>query len=177
MDSEEYDKAQEEIAKALAVNPKSAEAFSLLASINFVRNNTDDFNKYVQTGSGDQPALQQTVRHPCRKLRAAAALQRSPSRFAREALKINPSDWNAMSMLGVNLMRIGEEEEGKAGTRQSIQRRSVQCPDRATHSKLLDSFENSIEFDTPHFKVKLHEKEVAVLRPYVTELLERPTTR
>ena len=30
-----------------------------------------------------------------------------------------------------------------------------------------------MRFDTPHFKVKLHEKEVAVLRPYVAELLEK----
>ena len=38
---------------------------------------------------------------------------------------------------------------------------------------LLDSFEHFERFDTPHFKVKLHEKEVAALRPYVTELLEK----
>src|SRR5438552_215201 len=39
--------------------------------------------------------------------------------------------------------------------------------------KLMDSFEHFVRFDTTHFKVKLHEKEVAVLRPYVSELLEK----
>src|SRR5437667_6364428 len=48
IDSEQYDKAQEEIEKVLAVNPKSAEAISLQASINFLRNNTAEFDKYVK---------------------------------------------------------------------------------------------------------------------------------
>ena len=39
--------------------------------------------------------------------------------------------------------------------------------------RLLDSFESFVRFETPHFKVKLHEKEAAALRPYVEELAER----
>ena len=112
MDTEEYDKAQEEINKALAVNPKSAEAFSLLASISFVRNNTDDFNKYVKQVLETNPhysKLYDSLAENCEHLR----LYKESVAFAREALKINPSDWNAMSMLGINLMRIGEEEDGK----------------------------------------------------------------
>ena len=38
---------------------------------------------------------------------------------------------------------------------------------------LLDSFENFDRLEIPNFKIKLHKKESAVLRPYVTELLER----
>ena len=133
IDSEEYDKAQEEINKALAVNPKSTEAFSLLASISFVRNNTDDFNKYVKQVLETNPhysKLYDTLAENCEHSR----LYKEAVEFAREALQINPSDWNAMSMLGVNLMRIGEEEEGKAGSGQGIQRRSVQQTERTTRS-------------------------------------------
>jgi Flp pilus assembly protein TadD len=32
--------------------------------------------------------------------------------FAREALKINPRDWDSMTVLGINLQRIGQEKEG-----------------------------------------------------------------
>src|SRR5438876_6308753 len=48
IDSEQYDKAQEEIEKVLAVNPKSAEAISLRASISFLRKNTGASDKYVK---------------------------------------------------------------------------------------------------------------------------------
>src|SRR5438445_12859123 len=48
IDSEQYDKAQEEIEKVLAVNPKSAEAISLRASISFLRKNTGEYDKYVK---------------------------------------------------------------------------------------------------------------------------------
>ena len=32
--------------------------------------------------------------------------------FAREALVINPRDWDSMTLLGINLQRIGQEKEG-----------------------------------------------------------------
>ena len=86
-------------------------------------------------------------------------------------LRINPRDWKAMSMLGVNLLRIGEEERARR-SREGIRGRSIQRLDVNTLT-LLDSFENFEHFETPHFKVMLHKKEAAALRPYVTELLEK----
>ncbi len=169
--SEEYDKAQEEIAKALAVNPKSLEALTRLASINFVRNKTDEFNKYVKQVLDINPKyskLYDTLADDCEKLR----LYKESAAFAREALRLNPRDSTAMSELGVNLLRIGEEEEGRAALDKAYEADQFNVQTVNT-LKLLDSFEHFTRFDTPHFKVKLHEKEAAVLRPYVTDLLEK----
>jgi tetratricopeptide (TPR) repeat protein len=171
IDSEQYDKAQEEIGKALEVNPKSSEAISLLASISFFRNNTDEFNKYVRQLLATNPyysRLYDILAENSVSLR----LYKEAVGFAREALRINPRDFNAMSILGVNLMRIGEEEAGKAALEKAFEGDSF---NQWTYNTLtlLDSFKNFVRFDTPHFKVKLHEKEVAVLRPYVEELLEK----
>ncbi len=169
--SEDYDKAEQEISKALAVNPKSVEAMSLLASINFFRNNKDEFNKYVRQVLEINPnysKLYDTIAENCVSLR----LYKEAVGFAREALRLNPRDWNAMSTLGVNLMRIGEEDEGKAALDKAYQGDPFNVWNVNTLT-LLDSFSHFTRFDTPHFKVKLHEKEVAVLRPYVTELLEK----
>jgi len=171
IDSEQYEKAQQEISKALEVNPKSSEAISLLASISFFRNNTDDFNKYVRQVLQTNPFynnLYDILAENSVRLR----LYKEAVGFAREALKINPKDWNAMSVLGVNLMRIGEEEEGKAALEKAYQGDPFNVWSVNTLT-LLDSFEHFTRFDTTHFKVKLHEKEVAVLRPYVAELLEK----
>ena len=116
--------------------------------------------------------LYDTLAENCVSLR----LYKEAVGFAREALKINPRDWNAMSVLGVNLMRIGEEDEGKAALDKAYKGDPFNVWNVNTLT-LMDSFDHFTRFETPHFKVKLHEKEVAVLRPYVTELLENAYDR
>ncbi len=171
IDSEQYDKAQKDIAKALVVNPRSVEALSLLASINFLQSNKSEFDKYVAQVLEINPYysnLYDTIADNCVSLR----LYKEAVDFAREALRLNPNDWNAMSVLGVNLLRIGEEEEGKA----TLEKASAgDAFNVSTHNTLtlLDSFANFDRYETANFKIKLHKKESAVLRPYVTELLEK----
>jgi len=171
IDSEQYDKAQQEVQKALDVNPKSSEAISLLASISFLRNNTADFNKYVRQVLETNPyysKLYDTLADNAVSLR----LYKEAVGFAREAIKINPKDWNAMGILGVNLMRIGEEQDGRTVLDKAFEGDPFNTWNYNT-LKVLDSFTHFVRFDTPHFKVKLHESEVTVLRPYVADLLEK----
>src|SRR5207253_4878484 len=171
IDAERDDQAQQEIEKALAVNPKSAEALSLLASINFVRNKKDDFDKYVKQVLETNPKyskLYDTLSESSERLR----LYKESAAFAREAVRLNPKDWTGMSMLGVNLLRIGEEQEGRAALDKAYEGDQFNVQTVNT-LKLLDSFEHFVVLNTPHFKVRLHEKEVAVMRPYVSELLEK----
>ena len=171
IDSEQYDKAQEEIRKALEVNPKSSEGISLLASISFFRNNTDDFNKYVRQVLETNPYYSNLYDILAENSISVRQYKEAVA-FVRKALEINPKDWNAMSLLGMNLMRIGDEDAGKAALEKAFEGDSF---NQWTYNTLmlLDSFEHFVRFDTTHFKVKLHEKEVAVLRPYVAELLEK----
>jgi Tfp pilus assembly protein PilF len=69
-------------------------------------------------------------------------------------------------------MRIGEEDEGKAVLEKAFKGDSFNTWNYNTLD-LLDSFQHFTRFETAHFKVKIHEKEVAVLRPYVADLLEK----
>jgi cellulose synthase operon protein C len=171
IDSEEYDKAEAEIAKAQQINPQSAEAFSLLAAISYLRGNHDEFNKYVQKVLQTNPGysdLYYTLADNCVSVR----LYKEAVGFAREALKLNPRDYKSMSLLGMNLMRIGQEAEGKAMLEKAYEgdKFNVWTVNTLT---LLDSFDNFDQFDTQHFHVKLHKKESAALKPYVSELLEK----
>jgi tetratricopeptide (TPR) repeat protein len=149
IDSEQYDKAQEEINKVLAVNPKSTEALSLLASISFFRNNKDDFDKYVKQVLETNPyysKLYDTLAENSVSVR----LYKEATGFAREALRINPKDWDAMSILGVNLMRIGEEDEGKAALDKAFAR-SVQQIHLQLTLDLLDKFAHFTRFEDASF--------------------------
>jgi cellulose synthase operon protein C len=176
IDSEQYEKAQQDVAKALAVNPQSAEAISLLASIDFLRD-TKDVDTFIQSNPYVQKVLSLNPEYSrvftiladnCVSLR----LYKQSVDFAQRALRLNPRDWNAMSILGVNLSRIGEEEQGKAALEKAYEgdRFNVWNVNTLT---LLDSFDKFDRFEMPNFKIKLHKKESAVLRPYVMELLDR----
>src|SRR5207302_1540881 len=109
IDSEEFDKAQEEIAKALAVNPQSTESISLLASIDFLRE-TKDVDTFIKSNANVQKVLNinpsysnlfDTLAENCVSLR----LYKQAVEFAKKALLVNPKDWAAMSTMGMNLMR------------------------------------------------------------------------
>jgi tetratricopeptide (TPR) repeat protein len=171
IDAEQYEKAEESINKVLAVNPQSAHALSLLASINFLRNDKEKFNQYVQQVLKLNPyysELYYILAENCVSLR----LYSQAVEFAREALRLNPRDWRAQSTLGVNLLRLGEEVEGKNVLEQAYKGDPFNVLTVNTLT-LLDSFENFDRFQSEHFQVKLHKKESAPLRPQVLDLLEK----
>src|SRR5262249_29821749 len=100
IDSEQYDRAKEEIAKALAVNPQSTEAISLLASIDFLRE-PKDIDTFIKTNENVQKALKinpnysrlfDTLADNCVSLR----LYEQAVAFSRKALLVNARDWTAM---------------------------------------------------------------------------------
>lgn len=171
IDAEQYDNAEQDIAKALTVNPRSVEALSLTASIHYVLGNTQEFNEDVRKVLEINPlysGLYTTLADNCVSLR----LYQQAVDFARESLRLNPKDWSAASILGINLLRIGKEDEGKAVLEKAYEGDPFNVWNVNTLT-LLDSFTNFDRFEMPHFKIKLHKKESAVLWPYVMELLDR----
>jgi len=92
--------------------------------------------------------------------------------FYREALQRNPRQESARASLGIALLRLGKEEEGK----QILEVAYANDPFNiwtVNTLRLLDSFDRFVRFETPHFRFKLHEKEAVALKPYVVELAER----
>ncbi len=92
--------------------------------------------------------------------------------FFRAAVSRNPGLWSAVSALGINLLRAGFEEEGKQVLKRAFANDPFNLWTRNT-LVLLDSFENFTRFQTEHVSAKIETDEVAALRPYVEELLER----
>ena len=79
---------------------------SLVATVHYVRGETDEFNKTVEKVLAINPqasGLYYTLASSCVSLR----LYKQAVDFAREAIRLNPRDWQSMSVLGVNLLRIG----------------------------------------------------------------------
>lgn len=171
LDAEEYDKALGTINKVLAINPQSTDAMALVASIHYGRGETDEFNRTVQKVLAINPqanGLYYTLADSCVSLR----LYKEAVAFAREAVRLNPHDWQSMSVLGVNLLRIGLEDEGKA-TLDTIYKTDPYDLPTVNSLRLTDSWKDYDIFDAGHFRIKLYKKESAALKPYVTDLLEK----
>jgi tetratricopeptide (TPR) repeat protein len=92
--------------------------------------------------------------------------------YYRKAVELDPQLWSARSALGVNLMRLGEEDEPRRQLEMSY---ANGYRDAATVNslRLLDSYKNYITFRDQNTILKLHKKEADLLRPYFEAELKR----
>jgi len=92
--------------------------------------------------------------------------------FYRRAIELNPRLWKARSELGVNLMRLGREEEARRHL-ELCYANGYQSPATVNTLRLLDSYKNFEIFKTDNTVLRLHRREAAVLRPYFEAELQR----
>jgi tetratricopeptide (TPR) repeat protein len=92
--------------------------------------------------------------------------------YYRKAIEIQPNLWSARSQLGINLMRLGREQEAREQLEMAYSNRH---DDDATVNtlRLMDSYQNFLTFKTENTILKLHKKEAELLRPYIEDELKR----
>jgi tetratricopeptide (TPR) repeat protein len=86
--------------------------------------------------------------------------------FYQKALELNPELWEARSDLGVNLMRLGRDDEARRHLELCYQN-GFKNPATVNSLRLLDSYKNFVVFKTPRTIIKLHKREADLLRPYM----------
>jgi tetratricopeptide (TPR) repeat protein len=156
------DKAAAEARKALAIHSESVPARAILATIDWL-DGKQDTSWDPKRAEGYAIAARFFVLN--RRYEEGIA-------YYRKALVLDPELWSARAQLGVNLMRLGRDEEARSNL--------VQCyehgyDDNATVNslRLIDSYKNFVTIETPHGILKLHKKEAEALRPYLEAELER----
>jgi cellulose synthase operon protein C len=92
--------------------------------------------------------------------------------YYRKAIEADPKLWSARSELGINLMRLGQEDEPR--------KQLEMCYDNGYRNdatvnslRLLDSYKNFATFRDDKTILKLNKKEADLLLPYVREEAER----
>ncbi len=90
----------------------------------------------------------------------------------RLALELDPGLQKARSALGLNLMRLGRDDEARKLLEQAYTA-GYQSAETVNTLKLMDSYKNYDTFRTPTTVLKLGKKESALLRPYFQEELDR----
>ena len=164
------DDALEAIDRALSLNPESLKSLSLLGAKAALEERTQDFAEIrarVDAFSPSNPQFLGDVADTLgRQYRFVEAVA-----LAREAIASDPNYWQGYTLLGSNLIRLGEEVEG----RENLEIGFDNDPFNVMTSNMLkvyDTLDSYVTVESEHFKVNLSEKDGQVLWPYLEPLLE-----
>ena len=93
-------------------------------------------------------------------------------RFYRRALELNSRLWGARAELGVNLMRLGQDQEARTHL-ELCYRNGYRDAATVNSLRLLDSYKNFVTLKSDNAILKLHKKEAELLGPYLETELKR----
>jgi tetratricopeptide (TPR) repeat protein len=164
------DRAKTLIGRILEINRESVNAQTLLAAIAYLEEDTGTFTmlrEALATFSPGNARFYARIAEICgRKYRFEEAVE-----LARLALKTDPQHGSAATILGMNLLRLGREEEGRTLLEQAFEN----DPFNFWIMNMLGVLDVLADFETrrsEHFIVRMHPTDAAMLWPYLEPLLE-----
>ena len=159
-------KAAAEAHKALDMSAHATQAKAILATIDWLNDKPD-----TQWDPHDGAAYETAARIFILNRRYEEGIK-----LFRKAVALQPDLWTAHSQLGINLMRLGREEEARAELELCYQN---EYRDAATTNTLtlMDSYKNFVTYKTDRTVLRLHKKEAELLHPYFeSEMLRALST-
>ena len=148
-------KAIEEAKKALAIDAKAVEARALLATIDWLSDKKETpWDPHAAKGY-------ETAGH----FFVINRRYEEGIQYYRKALELDPQLDSARSQLGINLMRLGRNEEARKQLEEAY---NNGFRDSATNNslKLMDSYKNFVTYKTDRTILVLNKKEADLLHPY-----------
>ena len=163
-------RAGEEADKALKLDPEALDAMAVRAAVEILADRPgDDWLGRIykiNPSYGEGHAL--IAHHLVLNRRYDEGIQ-----HYRKAVELDPEHWHARSQLGINLMRMGKEQEARQHLEASFENGFREAA-TVNSIRLLESFQkNFASFELPHSVLKLDKKEADILRLYFEEELER----
>jgi tetratricopeptide (TPR) repeat protein len=164
------EEAEDYFTKVLALNPESLKTLSVLAAQAALEERTDDFATYrdrVYSFSPDNPQFLGDIADTFgNNYLFTEAIQ-----YARAAIAADPEYWQGYTLLGSNLIRLGEEEEGKANLEIGYENDPFNVM-TSNMLKVFDTLETYATLESEHFKVHMSQNDADILWPYLAPLLE-----
>ncbi len=155
-------KAVEEADKALAIEPESLEALSLKAAIDLLDDKQE--TPYLARIFKVDPAYGEVYATAGRFFVLNRRYEEGIALY-RKALELNPRLHKARAELGLNLMRLGHDEEARKQL-EACYKAGETYPAVGNPLRLLDSYKNFEYIKSGNVILKLHEKEADLLEPY-----------
>ena len=149
------EKAAAEAKKALAIDPNSPIAKGILASIDFLTG-----KKESQWEPHDARGYETIAHFYVMNRRYEEGIE-----YFHKAIALDPTLYSAHAELGLNLMRLSQNEEAykelgiafKSGFQNKSTKNSLD---------LMETYKNFVEIKTPTTVLKLGKKEADILKPY-----------
>ena len=162
--------AEEYINAALAINPESIVSLSLKATQAALKEEYAEYAQLealVKSFSPNNPYFYGDIADAFgNNYRFTEAVG-----YARQAIAADPNYWQGHTLLGTNLIRLGEEEAG----RESLELAFDNDPFNVMTSNMLkvfDTLEDYATLHTEHFDVRMSQSDAVVLWPYMAPLIE-----
>jgi len=148
-------KAAEEAHKALDMSANATQAKAILATIDWLND---------KPGTAWDPHSG-TAYETAGRIFVLNRRYEEGIQLFRKAVAAQPDLWSAHSQLGVNLMRLGREDEARAELELCYEN---QYRDAATVNtlRLMDSYKNFVTYKTDRTILRVHKKEAELLHPY-----------
>lgn len=156
---------------ALALAPDELDAMAVHAAAALLadkKSEADDWLakiKAINPGYGEGYAI--VARHLVLNRRYLEAVA-----YDRKAIEADPRDWRAHSDLGINLMRLGEEDEPTKELELAYNNGQTDAA-TANSIKLLESYKNFVTYKDDTTTLRLSKSEADLLKPYFEEQLHK----
>jgi cellulose synthase operon protein C len=162
-------KAAEEAKKAVELSPDALDAMAILATIDWLNDKKTSpwLDKILKVNPRYGEAYDIAGHFFIINRRYEEGILKY-----RLALELDPHLEKARAAMGLNLMRLGREDEARAQLEQAWN--AGYQPDESKNTlKLMDKYKDYDTFRTPTTVLKLGKKESALLRPYFQAELDR----
>ncbi len=165
------EEAVKEANAAIALSPDALDAMATLAAAALLTDKNADADAWLKKIAAVNPHYGESYVIVARHL---VLNRRYPEGVAyyRKAIEVEPALWVAHSELGINLMRLGEEDEPRQQL--ELAYNNGQTDKLTTNSlRLLDSYKNFVTAKDDTTILRLYKNESDLLRPYFEEQLHK----
>ena len=170
-DAEDFAGARREIDRALRADASNAEALATGLALSVAVGDTGSHMTYGRRFAQLYPASADAhvaVAEQLARVRQYAAA----ARWAREGTRIDSTNWAAHSALGLNLLRVGDIDAGRAALERSFKGDPYNVWVKNTLD-LLDTFNQYDVVSQGPFRLMIDKAESGVIGVYLKELAER----
>ncbi len=170
MEEESYEAALMAINAALAVNPASLDSLSLKAVYYHFYGDEPSFAKIEKRILEINPSYGKLYYTLAENLVSRRKYQEAVD-FSRKAIALDPKLWPAYTILGMNLTRIGNWEEGRTVIQQAFEGDPYNVW-AYNFLDLLDQMKTFVHSRSEHFSFLMSKEDHPVLSSYARDLAE-----
>ncbi|MGD8602500.1 MAG: tetratricopeptide repeat protein, partial [Gemmatimonadota bacterium] len=170
MTREGFEQARQELESALEVNPASLEALTQLAGVYMLLDDTQRFSETRQHILDLNPRYGE-MGSELADLAVRVRRYHDAVEQAGEGVELDPENWEAWGLLGMNQLRLGEIEEGRANLERAFEGDPYNVWFKNSLD-LLDTFDRYTIHSSEHFQLFIRSDEADLLATYLLPIAE-----